>query len=92
MEAGVELFWLFLSRVVEIQAEVGVQPQTKVVVHHKDLHWWKLEWQFYKDLHQHQHQHSCSRISGCINTNISIINLRKFNSASVTEYQNQHHR
>ena len=49
MEAGVELLWLFLSGIVEIQAQVGVKPQTKVVVHHKDLHKWKI----YKDQHQH---------------------------------------
>ena len=48
MEAGVELLWLLLSGIVEIQTQVRVQSQTKVVVHHKDLKWQK---------HQNQHQH-----------------------------------
>ena len=37
METGVELLGLLLPGVVEVQAEVGVQAKTKVVVHHKDL-------------------------------------------------------
>ena len=43
MESGVELLWLLLSGVVEIQTQVGVQSQTKVVVHHKDLQWQKRQ-------------------------------------------------
>ena len=37
MQPGVKFLWLFLPGVVEVKADVSVEPQPEIVVHDKDL-------------------------------------------------------